>query len=176
LPTPPIGFNNWSRFECSLNQSLFTETANAMVSTGLRAAGYDRLSLDDCWMADERTPDGSLTWNTTKFPNGLPWLAEYVKSHGNFHLGIYEDSGNATCGGYPGSYGHEEVDAETFASWGIDYLKLDGCNVFPNTEQEYKARYGLWHQVFSARCLSHSSSPSLLLRTLPHTLSVIPPV
>jgi alpha-galactosidase len=149
LPTPPMGFNNWARFECDLNETLFTETADAMVSRGLRAAGYNRLNLDDCWMSYNRTSDGLLTWNTTKFPHGVPWLAEYVKTHGNFHLGIYEDSGNLTCGGYPGSYGYEEADAKTFASWGIDYLKLDGCNVDPSTEPEYKARYGLWHQVFS---------------------------
>lgn len=149
LPTPPMGFNNWARFECDLNETLFTETADAMVSTGLRAAGYNRLNLDDCWMSYDRTPDGLLTWNVTKFPHGLPWLAEYIKTNGNFHLGIYEDSGNLTCGGYPGSYGHEDVDAKTFVSWGIDYLKLDGCNVDPSTEPEYKARYGLWHQVFS---------------------------
>ncbi|KAL1969676.1 hypothetical protein VTN77DRAFT_8229 [Rasamsonia byssochlamydoides] len=147
-PTPPMGFNNWARFECALNESLFTETADAMVSTGLRAAGYDRLNLDDCWMSYSRAENGSLQWNETKFPHGLPWLAEYVKARG-FHLGIYEDAGNATCGGYPGSYGHEQLDAETFASWGIDYLKLDGCNVSPDTEQEYQARYLLWHQIFS---------------------------
>jgi alpha-galactosidase len=143
-----MGFNNWARFECALNESLFTETADAMVSTGLRDAGYNRLNLDDCWMADSRAENGALTWNETKFPHGVPWLAEYVKARG-FHLGIYEDSGNATCGGYPGSYGHEQLDAETFASWGISYLKLDGCNVFPPTEQEYQARYSLWHQIFS---------------------------
>lgn len=143
-----MGFNNWARFECVLNETLFTETADAMVATGLRAAGYDRLNLDDCWMAYSRAPNGSLQWNETKFPHGLPWLADYVKARG-FHLGIYEDSGNATCGGYPGSYGHEQLDAETFASWGIDYLKLDGCNVYPDTEQEYQARYSHWHQIFS---------------------------
>lgn len=143
-----MGFNNWARFECALNETLFTETADAMVATGLRAAGYDRLNLDDCWMAYSRAPNGSLQWNETKFPHGLPWLAEYVKARG-FHLGIYEDSGNATCGGYPGSYGHEQLDAETFASWGIDYLKLDGCNVYPDTEQEYQARYSHWHRIFS---------------------------
>jgi alpha-galactosidase len=150
LPTPPMGFNNWARFMCDLNETLFLETASAMISTGLLEAGYNRLNLDDCWMAYDRAPDSSLQWNTTKFPHGIPWLAYYLKTQG-FHLGIYQDAGNLTCGGYPGSFGHEALDAQTFAAWGIDYLKLDGCNVFPEhsrtLEEEYKARYSHWHNV-----------------------------
>ncbi|RAL12402.1 putative alpha-galactosidase [Aspergillus homomorphus CBS 101889] len=155
LPTPPMGFNNWSRFMCDLNETLFTSTADAMLKTGLQAAGYTRLNLDDCWMATQRLPNGSLTWNATKFPHGLPWLSSHLRSL-NFTLGIYQDAGNMTCGGYPGSYGHEAIDAATFTSWGIDYLKLDGCNVFPSAphrtlEQEYRARYALWHQILSSQ-------------------------
>ncbi|RHZ58412.1 hypothetical protein CDV55_100409 [Aspergillus turcosus] len=150
LPTPPMGFNNWARFMCDLNETLFLETASAMISTGLLEAGYNRLNLDDCWMAYDRAPNSSLQWNTTKFPHGIPWLAHHLKSLG-FHLGIYQDAGNLTCGGYPGSFGHEALDAQTFAAWGIDYLKLDGCNVFPThsrtLEQEYKARYAHWHDI-----------------------------
>lgn len=149
IPTPPMGFNNWARFECGLNQSLFVKTADAMVEKGLLAAGFNRINLDDCWMQTERAENGSLQWNTTLFPNGLIWLGEYVKSKG-FHFGIYEDSGNATCGGYPGTRGHEELDAKTFQSWGIDYLKLDGCNVYPSTEQEYQDRYSKWHQILTS--------------------------
>jgi alpha-galactosidase len=149
LPTPPMGFNNWARFECGLNESLFVETADSMAQNGLLAAGYNRLNLDDCWMQTERLENGSLAWNTTLFPNGLIWLGEYVKSKG-FHFGIYEDSGNATCGGYPGTLGHEELDAKTFESWGIDYLKLDGCNVFPPTEQRYQDLYSKWHQILTS--------------------------
>ncbi|KAJ5610950.1 hypothetical protein N7510_007669 [Penicillium lagena] len=153
LPAPPMGFNNWARFECDLNQTLFTETAEAMAKRGLRDAGYDRLNLDDCWLQHSRSANGSLQWNTTLFPQGIPWLARFVKNRG-FQLGIYEDSGNQTCGGYPGSYGHEQQDAETFASWGIDYLKLDGCNVYPEQGrtigQEYYRRYHQWHEILSA--------------------------
>jgi alpha-galactosidase len=150
MPTPPMGFNNWARFMCDLNETLFTTTADAMVSKGLLAAGYNRINLDDCWMQYSRTEDGLLQWNTTLFPRGIPWLADYVKSRG-FHFGIYEDSGNLTCGGFPGSLGYEDVDAETFSSWGVDYLKLDGCNVYPEAnetmEKAYKGLYGTWHDV-----------------------------
>lgn len=153
LPAPPMGFNNWARFECDLNETLFTDTAKSMVSRGLLDAGYNRLNLDDCWMAHDRAADGSLQWNSTMFPNGIPWLAKFAKQQG-FHLGIYEDSGNATCGGYPGSYGHEKQDADTFADWGIDYLKLDGCNVFAedgrSDEEEYRFRYHQWHNILSS--------------------------
>lgn len=153
LPAPPMGFNNWARFECDLNETLFTETAQSMVSRGLLAAGYNRLNLDDCWMTHSRAADGTLQWNATLFPHGIPWLADFAHQHG-FHLGIYQDSGNATCGGYPGSYRYEQLDAETFASWGIDYLKLDGCNVYPemgrSMADEYKRRYGQWHEILSA--------------------------
>ncbi|KAJ5636412.1 uncharacterized protein N7484_009725 [Penicillium longicatenatum] len=152
LPSPPMGFNNWARFECELNETLFTETAQSMVSRGLLDAGYNRLNLDDCWMSTARSDNGSLQWNTTKFPHGIPWLAKYAQERG-FHLGIYEDAGNETCGGYPGSFQHEEQDAETFASWGIDYLKLDGCNVYAEDgkplRDEYKYLYSKWHKILS---------------------------
>ncbi|KAI7969385.1 hypothetical protein EIK77_005015 [Talaromyces pinophilus] len=162
LPTPPMGFNDWSRFQCDINETIFTETADAMISTGLRAAGYNRINLDDCWMADSRTELNTLTWNTTTFPHGLPWLGEYLKERG-FYFGIYEDAGNVTCGGGPGSYNYEAIDAETFASWGIDYLKVDGCNVSPATEAEYQKRYSTWHEVFtnmSAPLIFSQSAPA----------------
>ncbi|KAA8576444.1 hypothetical protein EYC84_006565 [Monilinia fructicola] len=147
-PTPPMGFNNWSAFMCGLNESLFIETAQAMVDKGLLAAGYDRLNLDDCWSQSSREPNGSLLWNPEKFPRGLPWLTSYLKSLG-FNSGIYTDAGINSCGGYPGSYGYEELDAQSYASWGFDYLKVDGCNMPIATEQEYELVYGRWHSILS---------------------------
>ncbi|KAJ6036674.1 hypothetical protein N7540_000953 [Penicillium herquei] len=165
LPSPPMGFNNWARFECDLNETLFTETAQSMLSRGLLDAGYNRLNLDDCWMQHDRAANGSLQWDTTKFPNGIPWLANYAHELG-FHLGIYEDAGNATCGGYPGSYQHEQQDADTFASWGIDYLKLDGCNVYAEDgrllRDEYKYLYSEWHKI-----LSDMSEPLIFSESAP---------
>ncbi|KAF3902693.1 Alpha-galactosidase [Arthrobotrys entomopaga] len=141
-----MGFNNWARFMCDLNQTLFTETADAMASNGLLAAGYDRINIDDCWPLHNRAKNGSLQWNPTLFPDGMPWLGSYLKQRG-FHFGIYSDAGNLTCGGYPGSLGYEEVDAATFKQWGVDYLKLDGCYVNPFSTERYREIYSHWHEV-----------------------------
>ncbi|KAK6355542.1 hypothetical protein TWF696_004641 [Orbilia brochopaga] len=148
LATPPMGFNNWARFMCDLNQTLFTATADAMAANGLLAAGYDRINIDDCWPLHDRAEDKSLQWNATLFPDGMPWLGAYLKERG-FHFGIYSDAGTYTCGGYPGSLGFEEIDAATFESWGVDYLKLDGCYVDPFTAGRYKEIYSHWHTVLS---------------------------
>ena len=133
---------------CGLNESLFIDTAQAMVSNGLLAAGYNHINLDDCWSTMERAPNGSMVWDVEKFPRGLPWLTDHLKSLG-FSPGIYTDAGILSCGGYPGAFGYEELDARTFADWGFDYLKLDGCNMPTGTEQEYKTVYGHWHDVLS---------------------------
>jgi len=133
---------------CGLNESVFVETAHAMVNNGLLAAGYNRINLDDCWSTMNRAANGSMQWDTEKFPHGLPWLTTYLKKLG-FEPGIYTDAGNLSCGGYPGAYGYEELDAQTFASWGFTYLKLDGCNMPTGTEAEYKAVYGKWHSILS---------------------------
>ncbi|KIW37576.1 uncharacterized protein PV06_10222 [Exophiala oligosperma] len=153
-PKPPMGFNNWSRFQCALNESLFTQTADAMLSRGLLAAGYDRLNLDDCWALHSRAADGSLQWDPVKFPHGIPWLSDYLKQRG-FKLGIYGDSGNKTCGGYPGSLGYEALDAKTFSDWGVDFLKLDACNMPSTTgakydESTYAPIFENWHNVLIA--------------------------
>jgi alpha-galactosidase len=133
---------------CGLNESVFVETAHAMVNNGLLAAGYNRINLDDCWSTFERAANGSMEWNPEKFPHGLPWLTSYLKNLG-FTPGIYTDAGTKSCGGYPGAYGYEELDAQTFVSWGFEYLKLDGCNMPTGTEEEYKQVYGHWHSILS---------------------------
>jgi alpha-galactosidase len=100
---------------CGLNKSIFVDTAAAMVKNGLLAAGYNRINLDDCWNTMERAENGTMLWNTEKFPRGLPWLTNHLKSLG-FQAGIYIGAGLKSCGGYPGGYGYEELDAQTFAS------------------------------------------------------------
>jgi alpha-galactosidase len=146
---------------CGLNESIFVDTAHAMVKNGLLAAGYNRINLDDCWSTMERAANGSMVWNSEKFPQGLPWLTNYLKSLG-FTPGIYTDAGKKSCGGYPGAYGYEELDAKTFASWGFEYLKLDGCNMPTGTEPEYKEVYGHWHKI-----LSTMASPMVFSESAP---------
>ncbi|ROW00103.1 hypothetical protein VSDG_03600 [Cytospora chrysosperma] len=148
-PLPPMGFNNWARYMGGLNESLFINTAEAMVSKGLLAAGYNRLNLDDEWSLMERAPNGSMQWDPAKFPRGLPWLTEFLKSRG-FIPGIYTDAGNKSCSGFPGAYGYEDTDARDFVDWGFEYLKLDGCNMPDTTEETYRIVYGKWHDILTS--------------------------
>ncbi|CAI6322532.1 unnamed protein product [Periconia digitata] len=149
-PLPPMGFNNWARFQCNLNETLFTRTADEMAKNGLLAAGYDNINLDDCWSTMERNAKGELEWNTTIFPHGMPWLGDYLHERG-FNFGIYTNAGNKSCGLYPGSQDHEEIDSLTFEKWGVDYLKVDGCNMDlqkgRSYYEEFQYRYELWHDV-----------------------------
>jgi alpha-galactosidase len=122
--TPPMGWNSWNHFAERVDDKVVRETADAMVASGMAAAGYTYINIDDTWEAG-RSADGALLANS-KFPD-MKALADYVHAKG-LRLGIYSSPGPVTCGGYPGSYGHEEQDAATFASWGIDYLKYDWCS------------------------------------------------
>ena len=125
--TPPMGWNSWNTFGSRITEELIKQTADAFVDTGLQAAGYEYIVIDDLWEAESRV-DGKLTWDVTKFPNGIPALAEYVHSKG-LKFGIYSCAGTHTCAGKPASYGYEEIDAQTFADWGVDFLKYDFCYV-----------------------------------------------
>lgn len=124
--TPPMGWNTWNKFHCDINEQLIRESADAMVTSGLRDAGYTYIVIDDCWHG-ERDELGFIRPNPKTFPSGMKALADYVHSKG-LKLGIYSDAGNTTCGHRPGSRGHEYQDAYTYASWGIDYLKYDWCD------------------------------------------------
>lgn len=124
--TPPMGFNNWAHYECKLDEQLFVNTADALVSTGLAKLGYRYVNIDDCWMEKQRDAAGNLVANPKLFPHGMQWLGDYIHSKG-LKFGIYEDAGYMTCQKAPGMYGHIEQDVRTFASWGVDYLKLDYC-------------------------------------------------
>lgn len=143
-PTPPMGFNNWARYECNVTEAIMVRNADALVSTGLAAKGYNTVTVDDCWMTRNRDASGNLVTDTNRFPRGMRWLADYVHGKG-LKFGIYEDAGTLTCGGFAGSWNHFQQDANLFASFGVDYLKLDGCNV-PSVsgqtrEQTYRSAY-----------------------------------
>lgn len=125
--TPPMGWNSWNTFATAINEQLIKETADAMVASGLLAAGYEYLILDDGWSAMQRNEEGKLYGDPEKFPSGMKALGDYIHSKG-LKFGIYNCAGDKTCGGFPGSRGHEYMDARTYAEWGVDYLKYDWCN------------------------------------------------
>jgi alpha-galactosidase len=139
--TPPMGWNDWNAYGCNVSETLVKQTADKMVSSGMAAAGYQYVNIDDCWMTKSRDANGNLVPDPAKFPDGISGTAAYVHSKG-LKLGIYEDAGLSTCAGYPGSLGHEQADANSFAAWGVDYLKYDNCNNNgSNTRESYIARY-----------------------------------
>lgn len=125
--TPQMGWNSWNKFGCNVSEQLIRETADAMVASGMKKSGYQYINIDDCWHG-ERDARGFIQPNKERFPSGMKALADYVHDKG-LKLGIYSDAGWKTCGGKPGSRGHEYQDALTYAEWGIDYLKYDWCNV-----------------------------------------------
>jgi alpha-galactosidase len=124
--TPPMGWNSWNRFACDINEKLIREIADTIVSSGMKNAGYVYVNIDDCWHGT-RDSLGFIHPDPERFPSGMKALADYVHSKG-LKLGIYSCAGVQTCGGRPGSRGHEYQDALTYAQWGIDYLKYDWCN------------------------------------------------
>lgn len=126
--TPPMGWNSWNHFNCKIDEKIIKATADFLVSTGLSKLGYTYVNIDDCWAEMARDGKGNLVPKKSTFPSGIKALADYVHSKG-LKLGIYSDAGYFTCSKtMPGSLGHEEKDAKSFASWGIDYLKYDNCN------------------------------------------------
>jgi len=124
-PTPPMGWNSWNKFACDVSEKLIRETADAMVTSGMKAAGYEYVNIDDCWQVS-RGPDGTIVADPDRFPGGIKALADYVHSKG-LKLGIYTDAGRMTCQKRPGSYEHEAQDINTYAAWGVDYVKIDWC-------------------------------------------------
>ncbi|MGI4804745.1 MAG: glycoside hydrolase family 27 protein [Janthinobacterium lividum] len=124
--TPPMGWNSWNKFACNVDENLIKQTADAMVSSGMKAAGYEYINIDDCWHGD-RDSLGFIHPDPKRFPSGMKALADYIHSKG-LKMGIYSDAGSQTCGGRPGSRGYEFQDAMTYAKWGVDYLKYDWCN------------------------------------------------
>jgi alpha-galactosidase len=134
--TPPMGWNSWNTFETNINEKLVKETADLLVSTGMQAAGYTYIVLDDGWMAKERDPKtGDLVPDPVKFPHGMKAVVEYVHSKG-LKFGLYNCAGTLTCAGYPGTRGYEYQDTRFYAALNIDYLKYDWCNTAGITAKE----------------------------------------
>ncbi|RAS71402.1 alpha-galactosidase [Lentzea atacamensis] len=127
--TPPMGFNNWNTTGCDINEQMIRDMADIFVSKGLKDVGYQYVNVDDCWADLTRDPaTGRLRNHPTRFPSGMKALADYIHARG-LKFGIYTSAGTLTCAKtMPGSLDHEEIDAQTFADWGVDYLKYDNCN------------------------------------------------
>src|ERR1700691_634743 len=124
--TPPMGWNSWNKFACNVSEDLIKQAADAMVSSGMRDAGYQYVVIDDCWQVD-RDAQGNIIPDAKRFPAGIKAVAEYVHSKG-LKFGIYSDAGTATCQHRPGGRGYEFQDARQYAAWGVDYLKYDWCD------------------------------------------------
>jgi len=144
--TPQMGWNSWNFYSCQVNESVIREAADAMVYSGLSQLGYEYINIDDCW-AHSRDNNGRIVADPFTFPSGIKALADYVHSKG-LKFGIYSDSGEKTCAGRPGSLGYETLDAESYASWGVDYLKFDNCNA--PADQTPKERYPIMTAALNA--------------------------
>jgi alpha-galactosidase len=136
--TPPMGWTSWNYFDENINEKNIREMADAMISSGMTDAGYQYILIDDGWPGG-RDVRNNIIADPKKFPSGMKALADYLHSKG-LKLGLYSDAAQLTCGGYTASYGFEQQDAKTFASWGIDYLKYDYCNA-PEDSVSAKIRY-----------------------------------
>ena len=123
--TPPMGWNSWNAFGLDINSKKVMAVADSMVSKGLADAGYQYIVIDDGWQID-RDKNGRIIPDSTRFPEGIKFLADYIHSKG-LKFGLYTCCGTKTCGGRPGSFGYETIDAESYAEWGVDYIKEDWC-------------------------------------------------
>ena len=137
--TPPMGWNSWNTFGENINEKLIFETADAICEQGLAEKGYEYLVIDDCWALRERDEKGRMVPDPVKFPHGMKAVADYVHAKG-LKFGMYSCAGVLTCAGYPGSYDHEFIDAQTFAEWGVDFLKYDYCYHSPAIPGKYLYR------------------------------------
>ena len=145
--TPPMGWNDWAHYECNYTAQTILDNAHALVSSGLAARGYDTVTIDDCWMGKSRDTAGNLQPDPQRFPHGMKVVGDAIHALG-LKFGIYEDAGSETCGEFAGSgepdgggRDHFAQDARLFESWGVDYLKLDGCNVYVPKDSSQIAAY-----------------------------------
>jgi hypothetical protein len=153
--TPPMGWNSWNIFRGDINEQKIRGIADAMVDSGMRDAGYTYLVIDDGWMADKRDSEGKLMADQNKFPSGMKALGDYIKSKG-LKFGLYQDRGHSTCMKLPGSFRYEQVDMDTFAGWGVDYIKLDSCYAEINGRKS-SDDFGLFK-----KCIVNTGRPMIL--------------
>lgn len=165
--TPPMGWNSWNTFGCNINETLIRQMADAIVSSGMRDAGYEYVVVDDCWMNPTRDAQGNLQANPSRFPSGMKALGDYLHARG-LKFGIYQAPLDRTCAQYFNSYpgatgalGHEYQDARQFAAWGVDYLKYDWCSP-TGTINEQVSRFALMRDALAStgRPILYSINPN----------------
>ncbi|MFG2167211.1 glycoside hydrolase family 27 protein [Micromonospora chersina] len=140
--TPPMGWNSWNSFGCNINETLIRQSADAIVASGMRDAGYQYVVVDDCWFNPNRDAAGNLQGDPGRFPSGMKALGDYLHGKG-LKFGLYQVPVDRTCAQYFGSYpgatgsqGHEAQDARQFAAWGVDFLKYDWCSPNGTIDQQ----------------------------------------
>jgi alpha-galactosidase len=131
--TPPMGWASWNCFSSDISEEKIRAVADAMVTSGMKDAGYEYVNIDDGWATESRDADGHIIVDSVKFPNGIKALADYIHSLG-LKFGIYSAPGCMTCAGNMGSLGYEQIDANDYASWGVDFLKYDWCE-YPSNDR-----------------------------------------
>lgn len=169
---PPMGWNDWAHYQCGYTANTILANARVLVRSGLAARGYDTVTIDDCWMLAGRDSRGGLQVDPRRFPDGMPAVAAAIHALG-LKFGIYEDAGAATCGGFAGSgvarsggKPHFLADARLFASWGVDYLKLDGCNVHAGAGEASTAAYRAAYRAESI-ALERAGKPVVFSESAP---------
>ncbi|MET7806472.1 glycoside hydrolase family 27 protein [Micromonospora chersina] len=174
--TPPMGWNSWNSFGCNINETLIRQSADAIVASGMRDAGYQYVVVDDCWFNPNRDAAGNLQGDPGRFPSGMKALGDYLHGKG-LKFGLYQVPVDRTCAQYFGSYpgatgsqGHEAQDARQFAAWGVDFLKYDWCS--PNgTIDQQVATFARMRDALAAtgRPIVYSINPnSIHAKTGPH--------
>ncbi|MGW4499130.1 glycoside hydrolase family 27 protein [Micromonospora sp. NPDC004336] len=165
--TPPMGWNTWNTFGCSINETLIRQMADSIVTSGLRDLGYKYVVVDDCWFNPNRDAQGNLQAHPERFPSGMKALGDYLHARGLL-FGLYQAPLDQTCAQYfdafpgsTGSLGHEYQDARQFAAWGVDYLKYDWCSP-TGTINDQVARFGIMRDALAAtgRPIVYSINPN----------------
>lgn len=121
-----MGWNTWNKFGCSINEHIIRDNADRIVELGLDKLGYKYVNIDDCWMLADRDQNDHMKVDPATFPNGMKAVGDYIHSK-DLLFGIYSSAGTYTCEFRAGSLDYEEIDAQDWADWGVDYLKYDNC-------------------------------------------------
>ena len=143
-PLPPMGYSTWNEVRFEVSDQLIREVADSMVRTGLRDLGYVYVNIDDGWQG-RRDKEGNLRPDPRKFPHGMKNLVDYIHNRG-LKAGIYTDLGKKGCSGRTGSYGYYQQDADQFAAWGFDYVKVDACGA-DRMQLDFAEHYAMFAQA-----------------------------